>query len=325
MKTLVYIEIRDGSPTLESLGVLSRAADVGQADAILCGLNVREHAGLVSSYGASQVAVVEDDVVAQPLPQPHADAVQALLEGSGYDAVWFGGSILTADVAGILAARIEAGVNSDLTGIELDNGQWVGSRPALGDSVVVRVGWTSQVTIAIFRPGTYAADTLEGQAPEVGVVDVDVEYESSSQLTVRVEAASQSSSKTSLADAEVIVAGGRGLGSKENLQLVFDLADVLDGVSAVSMPLVSNGWAPYAMQIGQTGSVVRPKLYVACGISGQMQHKIGMERSGTIVAINNDASAPIFRFCDIGVVGDVTVVIPKFVEVVKRHRKGGTE
>ena len=316
MRILTYIEVRDGRPTADSLGLLSRATAIGDVDAIVCGHDVRELASVIARYGAINIAMTEDRSVTDPLPQAHTDAVVSFLSEQTYDAVFLGSSILAADVAGGLSARLEAGVNSDLTEVEVRDGRLIGFRPALGDSVVVEVAWTTALAIAVFRPGAFVPDdraSPEGTEPTI--LDVTVTSSPSSSLTSRVETSTRETTTTSLADASIIVAGGRGMGAQENLQLIRDLADALGGAPAVSMPLVSNGWAPYSMQVGQTGSMVRPKLYIACGISGQMQHKIGMERSGTIVAINTDASAPIFRFCDLAVVADAVDVLPKLIAI----------
>lgn len=125
-----------------------------------------------------------------------------------------------------------------------------------------------------------------------------------------------------IAGAERIVAGGRGLGTAENLNLVHDLADALDAAIGVSLPVVDAGWAPRSMQVGQTGTVVSPRLYVACGISGQIQHRIGIESSHTIIAIHTDRSAPITGFCDMAVVGDLTVLLPQLTAMIRRYRHG---
>jgi len=318
VKTLVYVEVREGKPSEDSLGLLAKAASIGTAHAIVCGTNVRDHASLLAAHGASTVAIAENDALGLPLPIPHADAVISHLDTTSYDAVFLGSSILVADIAGSLVGRLEAGVNYDLTGVEVRDSELVGLRPALGDSVVVEVAWNTPVAVAVFRPGAFLADDVEVSGAEPATVDVAVTLSPAAGSTERVDSAPKPVSEASLSDAAVIVAGGRGIGSKDNLQLIRDLAKALDGAPAVSMPLVSNGWAPYAMQVGQTGSVVRPKLYIAAGISGQMQHKIGMERSGTIVAINSDDTAPIFGFCDLAVVADVLDVLPKLTALVNQ-------
>jgi electron transfer flavoprotein alpha subunit len=321
MKPLVYIEARDGVLSQDSLGVLARAAQLGEAAAVLCGEGLGEFAAEVAARGAARVHLIESAAVAEPLPQPHVEAVAALVVAERYSEVLFSTSILATDIAGGLSAALEAGVNWDLVDIDADAaGEPVGRRLALGDGVQVMVGWRGAVRIATFRPGSF--DPAEsGAAGEV--VGFAAHVSDRARRTTRESLGDDRGGGSSLGDAEIIVAGGRGLGEPEKLQMVRELAEALGGVPGVSMPLVSEGWAPYSMQVGQTGTVVRPRLYVACGISGQMQHKIGMERSGTIVAINIDEQAPIFRFCDLAVVADLNVVVPALTALV-RERSGSS-
>jgi electron transfer flavoprotein alpha subunit len=154
------------------------------------------------------------------------------------------------------------------------------------------------------------------------VSKVDVAIEDWSQQAKMLEQAHEESEGPSIEDAEVIVAGGRGLGKPENFSLVEALAKELGGAVAATRAVVDAGWYPYASQVGQTGKTVAPKLYIACGISGAIQHKVGMQSSGTIVAINKDPNAPIFEYSDLGVVGDVHEIVPKLTELV-RNRKSG--
>ena len=317
MKPLVYIETRDGVLSQDSLGVLARAAQLGEAAAVLCGEGLEEFAAEVATRGASRVHLIDSAAVSEPLPQPHVEAIAALVAAEDFTEILFSTSILATDVAGGLSAALEAGVNWDLLDLEAgDDGEPVGRRLALGDGVQVMVGWRSAVRIATFRPGSF--DPAE-PGPAAEVMPFAAEVSEASRRTRRESLDDERQGGSSLGDAEIIVAGGRGLGEQEKLQMVRDLADALGGVPGVSMPLVSEGWAPYSMQVGQTGTVVRPRLYVACGISGQMQHKIGMERSGTIVAINTDEQAPIFRFCDLAVVADLNDVLPALTALVKER------
>jgi electron transfer flavoprotein alpha subunit len=154
------------------------------------------------------------------------------------------------------------------------------------------------------------------------VTKVPVEVEDWSKQAVMLERAHEESEGPSIEDAEVIVAGGRGLGKPENFSLVEGLAKALGGAVAATRAVVDAGWYPYASQVGQTGKTVAPKLYIACGISGAIQHKVGMQGSGTIVAINKDPNAPIFEYSDLGVVGDVHEIVPKLTELVKARRGG---
>src|SRR5207253_9471888 len=236
-----------------------------------------------------------------PLPQPRVDVIAQLVRDEGIDTVLFANSVLAADVAAGLAARLGAGLNWDLVGLARDDGKLVGKRPARRDSVYVDVGWTSEPRIALFRSGSFDPGASGGSAE---VEDLQVALEDFSTAARMVDQAHEESEGPSIEDADVIVAGGRGLGGPENFTLVEELAKALGGAVGATRAVVDAGWYPYATQVGQTGKTVSPKLYIACGISGAIQHKVGMQSSGVIVAINKDANAPIFDFADLGVVGD---------------------
>jgi len=257
--------------------------------------------------------------VAQPLPQPRVDVLAHVVQAGGYDTVLFANSVLAADVAAGLAARLDAGLNWDLADLELRDGEVVGKRPALQDSVYVDVGWSATPRLALFRAGSFDAQETGGGEPEIA--DVSASYAEHSTAAKLVGQDTAESSGPSIEDADVIVAGGRGLGSPDNFTLAEELAKALGGAVGATRAVVDAGWYPYAAQIGQTGKTVSPKLYVALGISGAIQHKVGMQSSGTIVAINKDPNAPIFEFSDLGVVGDLHEIVPKLTELV-RARKG---
>ena len=222
--------------------------------------------------------------------------------------------MLASDVAAGLAARLEAGLNWDLTDLAVLDGEVVGKRPALGDTVLVDVGWTSTPRLAIVRSG--ALDPVESGG-SAAVEDFEPTFSDFSTRAVLVEQTQEESSGPSIEDADVIVAGGRGLGSPEAFSLVEELAAALGGAVGATRAVVDAGWYPYPTQVGQTGKSVSPQLYIACGISGAIQHKVGMQSSGTIVAINKDPNAPIFDFCDLGVVGDLHQIVPKLTELVR--------
>jgi electron transfer flavoprotein alpha subunit len=320
MPTLVYVEDHEGEPVNGSLGVLSKAVKLGDdVAAVLCGSGVEGLGERVGKYGAARVLVADDPALEAPLPQPRVDVLAKLVESEGFDTVLFGASVLTADVAAGLAARLDAGLNWDLIDLEEQDGKLVGKRPALQDSVLLDVGWKSEPRLALIRSGTFEPVENGGAAE---VTKVPVEVEGWSKQAVMLERAHEESEGPSIEDAEVIVAGGRGLGKPENFSLVEGLAKALGGAVAATRAVVDAGWYPYASQVGQTGKTVAPKLYIACGISGAIQHKVGMQGSGTIVAINKDPNAPIFEYSDLGVVGDVHEIVPKLTELVKAKRGG---
>jgi len=316
VKTLVFLEHHGRDLTKSSLGVLAKALMLGgEVSGVAAGSGVESAAS--QAAGATTVYVADDPRLAAPLPQPRVDVLAGLVREQGFDTVLFGASVLAADIAAGLAARLDAGLNWDLVDVEERDGRLVGKRPALGDSVFVDVGWASEPRLALFRAGSFEPGAGVG-AP--AVVPIEVSLEEHSTKAVMKEQAHEEAAGASIEDADVVVAGGRGLGGPDGFGIVEDLAKALGGAVGATRAVVDAGWYPYSAQIGQTGKNVSPKLYVACGISGAIQHKVGMHNSGTIVAINKDANAPIFEFADFGIVGDVQQVVPKLTELVKQAK-----
>jgi electron transfer flavoprotein alpha subunit len=309
-KTLVFLEHHDGTVQKGSLAVLAKAAALGG-----------EHAGVLAGSGVRSIAegvggtvwIADDDRLAAPLPQPRVDVLAKLVRDEGYDTVLFGQSVLAADVAAGLAARLEAGLNWGLVDFDGERGR----APALQDTVVVEVSWASPVRIGIFRAGSLDVGEIGGASE---VREAAVELEDFSTAAEMVEQAHAEQQGPSIEDADVIVAGGRGLGEPEKFALAEELARALGGAVAATRAVVDAGWYPYSAQVGQTGKTVSPRLYVALGISGAIQHKVGMQGSNVIVAINKDPNAPIFEFSDFGVVGDLHEIVPKLTELLRARR-----
>jgi electron transfer flavoprotein alpha subunit len=317
-ETLVFLEHHDGELQKGSLGLLGKAASlVGDVAGVVLGSGVAETAAKAGAFGASKVYVCDDPALEAPLPQPRVDALAALVAHTGAENVLFAASVLAADVAAGLAARLDAGLNWDLTDLELRDGELVGKRPALGDTVVVDAGWQGTPRLALVRSGTFDPQEGGGSAEQE---QFQAEFSDFSGRARMIERAHEEQSGPSIEDADVIVAGGRGLLEPENFKLCEELAQALGGAVAATRAVVDAGWYPYSTQVGQTGKTVSPKLYVACGVSGAIQHKVGMQGSGTIVAINKDANAPIFDFADFGVVGDLHQVVPRLTELVRARR-----
>ncbi len=314
----VFLEHHEGELQKGALGVLGKAAQLGDEVAgVVLGSGVKDVAAQAGRFGAAKVFVADDPTLEAPLPQPRVDALAHLVREEGVDTVLFAASVLSADVAAGLAARLDAGLNWDLVDLVQDNGKLVGKRPALEDTVYVDVGWTSEPRLAMFRPGTFDPAETGGEAE---VSDLSPQFEDFSTQATMLEQAHAESEGPSIEDADVIVAGGRGLGSPENFSLVEALAKALGGAVAATRAVVDAGWYPYATQVGQTGKTVSPKLYIACGISGAIQHKVGMQGSGVVIAINKDPNAPIFEFADLGVVGDLNEVVPKLTQLVEQRK-----
>ena len=308
-KTLVFLEHHDGEVQKGSLAVLAKAAALGEHAGVLVGSGVRQ---IAESVGGT-VWVADDERLSAPLPQPRVDVLAKLVRDEGYDTVLFGQSVLAADVAAGLAARLEAGLNWGLVDFDGERGR----APALQDTVVVDVAWSSPVRIGIFRAGSLDVGGVSGAAD---VREAAVELEDFSIAAEMVEQAHAEQQGPSIEDADVIVAGGRGLGEPEKFALAEELARALGGAVAATRAVVDAGWYPYSAQVGETGKTVSPKLYVALGISGAIQHKVGMQGSNVIVAINKDPNAPIFEYSDLGVVGDLHEIVPKLTELVRARK-----
>ena len=319
MSTLVFLEHHGDELLKSSLGVLSKAVSLGEDDVagVVLGSNVRGLAEAAGGFGAVKVYVSDDPQLDAPLPQPRVDVLAQLIRDHNIDTVLFANSVLAADVAAGLAARLDAGLNWDLVDLVRQDGKLVGKRPALQDTVYADVGWASEPRLALFRSGSFDPSESGGSAE---IEDVAVSLEDFSTTARMVDQAHEESSGPSIEDAEIIVGGGRGLGGPENFTLVEELAKALGGAVGATRAVVDAGWYPYSTQVGQTGKTVAPKLYIACGISGAIQHKVGMQSSGVIVAINKDPNAPIFEFSDLGVVGDVHEIVPKLTELVRARK-----
>jgi electron transfer flavoprotein alpha subunit len=232
--------------------------------------------------------------------------------------VLFGAGVVSADVAAGLAGRLGAGIACETTDIAMDADGLVATRPALDDTVMVESGFAGGPGIVLARANAFPArEDASGSAPVERVTVSVQDWSRAASLTGREEA---ETGGVDITEADVLVSVGRGMGGPENVPLVEALAKALGGEVAATRAVVDAGWVPYSMQVGQTGKTVSPKLYVACGVSGAIQHKVGMAGAGTIVAINKDQNAPIFEFADVGVVGDALAILPKLTELVAARR-----
>ncbi len=315
MKTLVVLEHHGQNVTRATLGLLAKAARLGgESAAVLVGSALEAPLEEAGRFGARVVFVADDPRLAAPLPSPRVDLLAGLVRSEGFDTVLFAQSVLASDVAAALAVRLGAGLNWDLSELEVRDGVLVGTRPALADSVWVETGWSSQVRLALFRPGVFEPVESGGSAERC---ELPVVLEPDSLRTRLDEPAQATMDGPSIEDAEIIVAGGRGLGRAEGFVLIEALAEALGGAVAATRAVVDAGWYAYEAQVGQTGRTVAPKLYIAVGISGAIQHKVGMQGSGVIVAINKDPHAPIFDYADLGVIGDLNEIVPRLTTLLR--------
>jgi electron transfer flavoprotein alpha subunit len=314
---LVYVHHDEGEFSPQSLGVLAKAASLGDGDvtAFVAGSGVDDAwAGSLGGHGAARVLVADDPALEGGLPQPIVDAIEASAREA--DAVLFGAGVVSADVAAGLAARIGAGIACETTEIALADGGIVATRPALGDTVMVESGFRG-TAIVLARANAFPAnESPSGTAP---VERVSVEVKPWSQAAKPAGREQAEAAGVDITEADILVAVGRGMGGPENVPLVEELAKAIGGEVAATRAVVDAGWVPYSMQVGQTGKTVSPKLYIACGVSGAIQHKVGMANAGMIVAINKDANAPIHEFADVSVIGDALTIIPKLTEALRNR------
>ena len=323
---LVFCEQREGSVLPGSLGLLGAASRLAGelgvgCDAVVCGSGL-DHAALAAlgGHGARTVVVCDDPALGQALAQPIVDALAGVVGARAYGTVLFAGSVLAADSAAALAARLGAGVIVDAVELHVRDGRLVTLRPGLGDSVFAHCAVRGDRGCVIMRAGTYAPGEGGGAAAPVEQVAASVQDWSAAARIVGHEAADTGG--VDITQADILVGGGRGLGGADKFALCEELAKALGGEVAATRAVVDAGWYPYSAQVGQTGKTVSPKLYIAVGISGAIQHKVGMAGSDLIVAINKDGHAPIFDYADLGVVGDLNVVVPRLTALL-RERGGG--
>jgi electron transfer flavoprotein alpha subunit len=317
---LVVVDHRGAEPTPAALAMLALARRLaGSAAAIVFGPESEIVAAVLGAAGADVTFTCADPAVDADLGQAQASVVETAVRTHGITSILLENSGAAAELAASLAVRLDAGVDWDLQDLAIVDGRLVGQRLALNDTTAVDVAWTSDVRICVFRLGVLE----EPDAPEPGagrIERLEATVPGYAQATRVVERRPTVREGVDLANADIIVAGGRGMHGPETLQLLEGLAEALGGAVAVSMPIVDRGWAPRARQVGQTGNRVRPRLYLACGISGQLAHRVGMEKSRLIVAINADATAPIFGICDAGVVGDLHEIVPELTRLVRDAR-----
>jgi electron transfer flavoprotein alpha subunit len=305
-----------------SLGAVSEAAkhakEIGtEAHAVVVGEVSDDLAKTLGKYGATKVWRAN---APEGLAQPVVDVMAKLIADNGYDYALFGGGLLGFEIGAGIAARLGGGVTMEVTAVKAQDGKLVAERPILQDSAIVDVAYKEGAP-AVIIGRLNAFEISEQGSGDAEVADVDVELSPWSTKAKMRNRGEQRGGDVNIEDADLLVGGGRGLGKAEGFgELAEPLADALGGAVAATRAVVDAGWYPYAAQIGQTGKTVAPKLYLALGISGAIQHKVGMQSSENIVAINKDQNAPIFEFADLGVVGDLHKIVPKLTEAIKAKK-----
>ena len=333
MKTFVYIDHFKGEVQPASWEALGLAKSLGTASAIVFGSGVDAIARAAFEYGADEVLVADDAALADYRAEPYAATLSALASAQSPDLILFPTTARTRELAAMTAVDLNTGVLADIIALEANGEQLVATRPIYEGKVLEKASCSGKPVMATIRarafPKPDADASKSGAATKVEV---------KSEALTNVENYSASESAVNLGDAGVIVSGGRGVSNNPSLQspagmdekqaelwraqqgfaLVTELAAVLGGAVGASRAAVDAGYIPYSHQVGQTGKVVTPDLYIACGISGAIQHLVGMRNAKVIVAINKDADAPIFKQARYGVVGDLFQIVPALTEAFKK-------
>ncbi len=319
---LVVVEQRAGQlkkAGLEALGEGRRLAGEmgGQAVALLIGSGVESLAPVLAAAGAQKVLVTDDPRLERYSPGAYGKAAADAVGKTGARVVLMGATALGKDLAAQLAARLGAGLASDCVSFTLEGGKLVARRPVYSGKAFATVRILSDVAVATTRPNAFPARKTDGNAP---AEKLPFTPDPADLRVANRETVVSAGAKKDLTEAEIVVSGGRGLKSPENFRLVEELADAFGAAVGASRAVVDAGWRPHSEQVGQTGKTVAPNLYVACGISGAIQHLAGMSSSRTIVAVNTDKEAPIFKAATYGIVGDALQVMPALAaELKKQH------
>lgn len=318
---LTFAEARDRRLRRASLETVSEARRLAgplgaTVTTVVVGAGVGALAAELGAQGADRVVVFDDPALGAYATEAYARALAQATSEAKPQVVLVPFTAMGKDLAPRVAARIGAGLASDCVALEVKDGRLVARRPMYAGKAYATVEWTGEPQMATLRPNVFALGPVDA-ARAVEVVHATIDASARARVTAT---ATTAQGKVPLAEAQIIVSGGRGLKGPENFHLVESLAEALGAAVGASRAIVDAGWVDHQLQVGQTGRTVSPSLYVACGISGAIQHLAGMSSSRCIVAVNKDPDAPIFKVADYGVLGDVFEVLPKLTEAVKAHR-----
>jgi electron transfer flavoprotein alpha subunit len=319
MKALVFIEQRNNVIKKSSYETVRAARDVADAldaecIALLVGSGVESIGGTLGRYGASRVLIVDDPALAAHSGTAYAKAIASVAAAEGAELVFLPASQMGKDLAPRVAVKLKAGLASDCIALRVEHGTVIGTRPVYAGKALLDVRVNSAVKVFTLRPNVFPATIAEAN---VGVQNATVTFspEDFGAVVTKVEVVV---GRPDVTEADIVVSGGRGMKAAEHFSLIESLAEVLGAGVGASRAVVDAGWRPHDEQVGQTGKTVSPSLYVACGISGAVQHLAGMSSSKYIVAINKDKDAPIFQMADYGIVGDVFEIVPELTAQLKQ-------
>ena len=323
----VFAEQREGQlqkVSLELLGEGRKIADKlgSKLTALLIGSKVQNLVEDLSRHGADEVLVVDAPELEHYTTDGYTKAICELANAKKPNIIFIGATFIGRDLGPRVAARLETGLTADCTSLDVDveSGDLLATRPAFGGNLMATIVCPDhRPQMATVRPGVFEKLPL-GENDAI-VENVEIKFNSNDIRTKIVEIIKEHKDIVDISEANVLVAGGRGIGSEENFKMLKELAEVMNGSIAASRAAVEKGWVDKDYQVGQTGKTVRPNIYVACGISGAIQHAAGMQDSDMIIAINKDANAPIMKIADYAIVGDVNKVVPEFIAQLKAMKE----
>jgi electron transfer flavoprotein alpha subunit len=319
----VICEVKDGQIKRVAYEILGKLDELRGGDykiaAVVIGSS-GDAAAELKGYPVDTVYLVEAPVLENYTTLAYTKALTDLIKEKSPYAVIFGSSIQGRDMSTRTAARLGVGLAADCTGFSIGPDSAIFTRPIYAGKALATVKLTTEPYIASIRPNTFPAPEPTDGEPEIVKVSADV---SESDLGVEIVGRETTAGETvDLTEADIIISGGKGMKCPENFEMLFELAELIEGAVGASRSAVDADWIEHAHQVGQTGKTVTPKIYIACGISGAIQHLAGMSSSKTIIAINKDPDAPIFEVADYGVVGDLFDVVPKLIDELKKIKAG---
>jgi electron transfer flavoprotein alpha subunit len=317
-KILAVLEQRDGSLKRSAFEAVHTAANLAknfnsEAEAVVVGGSI-ENLSEISNYGISKIIHFKNDDLKNYSSSAYSDIIQEYAAETGAEYLILANTSLGKDLAPRIAVKLNAGILMDCINLNFENNELVATRPVYAGKALMDVKLNSSIKVITLRPNMFKAEENKSASE----AEVEVKEIASPNLRTRVTELKKSAGKLDVSEADIIVSGGRGLKSPENFKLVEELADVLGAAVGASRAVVDAGWRPHGEQVGQTGKTVSPTLYIACGISGAIQHLAGMSTSKYIVAINKDKDAPIFNIADYGIAGDIFEILPALTEEIKK-------
>lgn len=318
---LVFVEQRQGKIKPSSLETLSEGRRLAKktartVSAVIVGSQIDSLADEVAKYGPDSIVLTQHESLSNYSPEGCRDALLEVVKQEQPRLILIAGTAMGKDLAPRLAARLDAGLATDCLSVDIANDGMIATRPVFAGKIIQKMKITSSVQIATLKPNSFRAEQVSANAPAIKKISLQVD---ASKFRAILKAVQEPEvKKQDVSEASIIVSGGRGMKGPEGYKILEELANALGGTLGASRAAVDAGWRPHADQVGQTGKTVSPNLYIACGISGAVQHQVGMINSKIIVAINKDPEAPIFKFADYGIVGDLFEIIPALTREVKK-------